>query len=316
MAWTSGGSLGTRGNATANQASSVLTTTRAIAASLECAVLVISVDNFQTTDGDEGAVSSISDSAGGTWEKIKEHCNGQGAAQAGVTCSMWLRQPGPALALGGTVTVNFTNATSRDASAMTGWVYGCRGGPIQIVGTNQNLGDASTGTSLAALDVATPNEELLRVRGISAELNSATAPTATLLWTLMTTLRSSNSAAAVHASAEFHISTAAGDASDFIHTSTADWATVYGALRETAPNYSLTATALAVGSPVADAPAVAQAHALVATSVAVASPELGAPALSEQVSEPEALPLIVGSPVIGSVAISQRHALAPKDTRE
>jgi hypothetical protein len=88
MAIASVGTLGTAVNTGNNQASIVLTTSATLEAG-NLGVIVISVDNNQTTDGDEGAVSGVVDSAGNTWLKGAEFTNGQGTAQTGATCSVW-----------------------------------------------------------------------------------------------------------------------------------------------------------------------------------------------------------------------------------
>lgn len=234
MAWASVGTLGTVGSATANQASLVLTTSAALEAG-NVGVVLVAVDNNQTTDGDEGAVSGVVDSAGNTWIKGREFTNGQGAAQAGIVCSLWYVLAGTTLASGGTITISFTNATSRDASSATAWEYTvAAGSTISVAGTNTLAEDAATNP--ASLDVTTANAEHLRIRAV-AEENNGTTFTQTAGWTKFTDAQSAGgggSAAKVAIHGEFHISTGTGDASDPSGiAAVADLASVYVALLET-----------------------------------------------------------------------------------
>jgi hypothetical protein len=92
-------------------------TTSAVAEAANVVVLVVAVDNNATVDGDEGAVSSVTDSAGGnTWTKAREFCNSQAALQAGATISVWFSKLTNQIASGGTITANFTNNTARRIS--------------------------------------------------------------------------------------------------------------------------------------------------------------------------------------------------------
>jgi len=112
--------LGTIQSKTANQSSLALVT-GATAAAGRLAWVTIAVDNATTTDGDGGAVSSITDTAGGnTWTKAIEFQNGQGSAQAGAVVSIWYSILVNQINRGGTITANFTSNTSRDAAAMAG----------------------------------------------------------------------------------------------------------------------------------------------------------------------------------------------------
>lgn len=233
MTFTSVGTLGSVGSANANQSSLVLTTSATLEKT-NLGVFILAVDNNQTTDGDEGAVSSVSDNAGNTWLKAVEFTNGQGAAQGGATCSFWYKMPnvGVQLTSGGTITANFTNASSRDAATAFAWEYTIiADGTVAVAGTNTLADDAADPSSL---DLTTSNEALLRIRGIASELNSTTNLTNTTNWTVMTVQRSSNTAAAQSVRGEFRIVTATNAASNPTLAS-ADHASVYVAFRELPP---------------------------------------------------------------------------------
>lgn len=244
MAWGSVGSLGTVGSATVNQTSLVLTTTATLEAG-NVGVLIISVDNNQTTDGDEGAVSGVQDSAGNIWSKGREYTNGQGGAQAGVTVSLWFVKATTQLTSGGTITASFTNSASRDASAASAWEFTVSAGATVSVDGGADLAEDAI-SNPGSLDVTTANAERLRIRAVAEENNGATM-TATAGWTKFTDERStgggaSNTKVAIHG--EFQIVTGTNAASDPSGlAANADLASVYVALKAvTAYTRSVSAT--------------------------------------------------------------------------
>lgn len=234
MAFASVGTGGTSLNTNNNQSSSSHTVATNNLTAGRLGVLIISVDNNQTTDGDENAVSSVADSTGvNTWSKGIEYCNGNGAAQAGATVSIWYCLAASNLDAGGSITWNFSNNSSRDESCSSLWIFSVgAGSTVAVEGTPAGLaGDAA---DAASLDVTTSNIECLRVRGIAAELNSATQMTATSggAWTLFSNTRSANTAAAMAVYGEHRIVTATNAASDPALPSNCDHASGYIAFRE------------------------------------------------------------------------------------
>lgn len=253
MAFTSIGSLGLANN-TANDQSSTSVTLSAQADAGNLAVVAVAVDNNQTTDGDEGAVSSITDSAGGnTWSKGAEYTNGQGAAQAGTTISLWYSVIANSIPATGSITANFTNSTSRDASVIQAWEYSIAGGnSVAVEGTPGT--QAVDGGDAAALDVTTANIECLRVRAIAVETNTTTAMTATTGWTRWSTSTSrvadkGSQTGSMLLDVEFIISTGTGSSSDpTLGTTVRDNSSVYVAFKETtAPTVIPTRMLLGVG---------------------------------------------------------------------
>lgn len=206
-------------------------------------VIIQAVDNNQTTDGDEGAVTSVTDDAAGStnvWQKAKEFCNGQGSAQAGATCSMWWCQLTTQLTTAHTITLNFSNSASRDASAVIigAWSVGA-GNSVAIEGTPGSL--ANDGADPGSLNVTTSNIECLRIRGIAGETNSTTALTPTAGWTAMDQRQTSGGSSATNMAVrgEYIISTGTGAASDPTWTA-ADCASVYVAFKEVASGTTFT----------------------------------------------------------------------------
>jgi hypothetical protein len=229
MAFASVRSEGTRNDITANQAS---TLTQPLTGSVgEFFVLIVAVDNNQTTDGDEGAVTSVTQTAN-TWTKAAEFCNGQGGAQAGATCSVWYMQCTTAFS-SENATINFSNSASRDKSANTVWIFSVGAGNSVAVEATNTL--ANDGADPGSLNATTANIECLRIRGIAGETNSTTALTVTSGWTAFSSTQTTGggSAANMAVRGEWRISTGTGDASDPTFTS-ADHASVYVAFKEVA----------------------------------------------------------------------------------
>ncbi len=226
------GSLGVIGNTTANQASIVLTTQTTAVAIGDLAVIVVGVDNSGTTDTEGAEISGVVSSPANTWIKAKEFTNGQAAAQAGATVSMWYTVATAAMAVGSTVTVSFTSSANRDAQAVIGWVFTKPAGDVAIEGSNTN---ATDGADPPALDATTRAIECLRIRGIGSEgAASGTAPslTPTGSWTAWGNGDSAAtmSAAEAYARAEHIISVGTGSSSNPTSWA-ADNASVYVAFR-------------------------------------------------------------------------------------
>ncbi len=181
MAFASVGIIGTSQSSTADQSSFVMTTTNTLEAG-NLGVICIGCDNNQTTDGDEGAVTGVVDSAGNTWSKAHEHTNGQGAAKAGATVGMWYVVAGAQLTGGGTITVSLSNNTSRDKTCATAFEYTIGAGKtVQVEATNQL---ATDGAAMGDLDAVTANIECLRIHAVCSEDTGASimSPTGFTNW--------------------------------------------------------------------------------------------------------------------------------------
>jgi len=230
MAWSDGARCLNGNSKAANQTSLTISNVINQVNIGNVAVLVVAVDNNQTTDGDEGAVTSVTDSGGNTWTKAAEFCNGQGAAQAGTTCSIWYTLATAAITT--SITANFSNSASRDASAAICHSFSMAAGSTVSVQATATL--ANDGADPGSLNVTTPNAEFLRVRGISGETSSTTDITATSGWGQSTFDQSAGGSAVTNQAArlEYRISTGTGDASDPTWTAV-DCASVYVAFKET-----------------------------------------------------------------------------------
>lgn len=242
------GTIGTANSKSADQTSLVLTTTQNLEAG-NVGILIIAVDNHQTTNGDEGAVSGVIDAVLNEWNKAKEFTNGQGSAQGGATCSMWYTKAASQLVAGSTITISFTNSTSRDASAATTLKFSVgAGSSIAVDATNQAADDAEKDPS--TLDVTTSNAERLRIRGIAVEHQPKTF-TATTGWTAFPRAASSGGSDTSNQIAwgESRIITATGAASSPVASAgSADIASCYVAFREVASDISMTGSLSMTGA--------------------------------------------------------------------
>jgi hypothetical protein len=231
MTFASKGTGSAVGSTTANQSSIALTTATTAMAVGDFGVVLVAGDNNQTTDGDEGMVTTVTDSVGNLWKKAVEFTNGQGTAQTGAVCSLWYTNCHIALGTGGTITANLSNAASRDAMCIAFFIFTKAAGQIGLlVGTPGTLADDALDPS--SLDVTTTAVSHLRVRGIGSETNSATALTVTASWTTIPGTQVGASAAAGSAvRGEFIVSALANQASNPTYVA-ADHASVYAAFEE------------------------------------------------------------------------------------
>lgn len=241
-----GAQLGGTANATADS-SSISMTTEAAASSGNLVVVAVAVDNNQTTDGDEGAVSSLTiDGVSAT--KAIEFCNGQGAAQAGCTVSVWYLQLSGNLSAGSTITANFTNNTSRDTQCIQAREYIVASGKtVSVEATNTVATDGTTQPS--SLDATTSNIECLRICAHAYETGISDANVANSLrasnsswsfwWTSGSLVRGSITVQPTRMTSivEGTVSTGTGKASQIGGLVTSgDWASAYVAFKATAAN--------------------------------------------------------------------------------
>lgn len=315
MAITAGSTIVSTGNSGNNQSSLVATAGSAVTANTQFLVAIFSTDNDATTDvTTDNVVSGVTDQGGGTWEKLGSFTNGQGAAQAGVTVQLWVRQPGPALNSGQTITFALNNSAARDATAVTIRSFNCASGATitadSLTGTSTQAIDANTLTSGAALAPTSGAGERLRVRACGCESNVSTNITPTASWTAFATGLSGTGTAATECMAlgEYIISTTTNQSSDPTHATSGDWASFYVALKENVSDV-VSATDLTVGSLALDTPSLVQQHALVATNLTTGSPSLDTPTLPGASSDLTATNVAVGAVTMPTPALVQKQVL-------
>lgn len=229
MSFSDGGSIGANGSTANNQASLTLAVTQQCNVG-ELVVLVIADDNRLTgADADGGEVSSVT-AGTNTFLLAKGWANNNAAAQAGAAVQIWYSVLTQQINNGANITINFTNSTLSDATAVTGRKFTTSGGDISVGVTNQLSNDAADPGSL---DATTSNREALRIRGIAAEVGNNTNLTATTNWTAWANGNSATTGTTgeMCARAEHRIFTGTGSASDPTYVS-ADCASAYVAFYE------------------------------------------------------------------------------------
>ena len=229
MAFTSNVSLGTA-NSTAASTTLALTTT-SIAEVGKLVVLIIAADNTSTVNtGSGNEITTISDTAGNAYVKLREFVNSQGAAAAGVTVSLWIARITTELASASTITI--TLGASRVSKCVSAHKFSVDSGF-----TYENMGGAdleNDAADLGAISLAgLPNREYLYIRASAQETN-ATTQTETLGYTLFTAATASTGVVATSVAtsgSEFKIVTSGNQTSDST-ASPVDSASVFVALRE------------------------------------------------------------------------------------
>src|SRR5947208_1550631 len=84
-------------------------------------ILVIAADNFNTTDGDNSELTTVIDSKGNTWDKVREFTNGNGTAATGATVAIFKSDVTVNVLVTDTITINFANTIT--ARAATIWAF-------------------------------------------------------------------------------------------------------------------------------------------------------------------------------------------------
>lgn len=241
-------SVGTLGNAVdAVSASSFTwtTTTNALSASGDLAILGITTDNLTTTDGATNDHTSVTGGTG-TWTKLGEYTNGEGSAGAGVTQSFWLFQSTGTNAIGTVFTMNLSGSVVDKAAQ--GWKFTVAAGNSLQNGSavQSNATDASNGYGSVAFSGLSSLPRLW-VRVLGKEANTTTNITVSTSFTRFTSMvRSRNNAAAVCNHGEFRINTSTGETSDPTLAVSGDTAAVFAALEEYTPSAGTTHAATGV----------------------------------------------------------------------
>lgn len=133
-------------------------------------IVVVAADNTSTgADGDNGEVSSITDSAGGnTWLKAREFTNTNAAAAAGATVSIWYSILVNGLS-GGTITANFASARVAKAIEIDAYTLAA-GSTVSIVGSDAKAVDGATNFGSPAV-TGLASAEHLWVIGVATEVD-------------------------------------------------------------------------------------------------------------------------------------------------
>lgn len=231
-AFSSVGSLANANNKTSSSSWSIATS-----AQLDqnnAGVLVIALDNQDTTDLSSNLCSSVSDVAGNDWVKAREFTNGQGAADAGATICIFYTKAKLNLSSGSNITV--TLSAAKTAKAATAWEFSINPTNVLVVGAGADLAnDALDAGSMTMSGLS--SQEYLFVRGGAVESNG-TSYTSSASYTNFThtsaTTAGGGAASNMGARGEFRVLTGTGDSTNPT-TSASDQASTYIAISEAAP---------------------------------------------------------------------------------
>jgi hypothetical protein len=197
-------------------------------------VLVIAVDNNDTSDGNTNLCSSVTDAAGNTWVKAREFTNSQGTVDIGATVCIFYTKASANLSSGGQITI--TLAAAKTAKAVAGWEFTM--GSANTLSVEDGAGLANDSADAGSMTLSgLANREHLFIRAVGIE-SSITSYTASTNYTACThsssTTSGGGSATNMGARCEFRILSGTGDSSNPT-TSASDQASAYVAINEDAP---------------------------------------------------------------------------------
>ena len=236
MAIASGGTLGTGVSSTSSTTFTLTTATNTLASG-NFAVLTVTTDNTATADGASTDHTAVSGGTG-NWSKLGEYTNGNGAAAAGVTTSLWLFEATGTVSTGTVITI--TLGTARVDKVASFWKFTVAAGKILELDTEPatnpigNGVDASNGFGSVAFSGLTSLSRLY-FRGLGKEANTTTAITVSSSFTAITGNRSRNNASAITLRGEFRINTSTGETSNPTLAVSGDTAGLFAALIEADP---------------------------------------------------------------------------------
>lgn len=232
MAWSVFNSLNMgAGNKTASM--SLSSTGNSIGAAIgEVVFIQVVKDNASTTNGETNEVTSVTDSVGNTYTKIKEWCNSRGSANAGTVVALFYTVVTATIATTTTHTANFSASTA--AKTMIGFAFRVNAGSTVSVQDTPATTTANNSTNPGSLDVTTPNAEFLRLRVIGAETSDFNPNTITSGWGTLAEGETSGGASHTNQGnrGEIIIYTGTNNASAPALNSNADSASIYVAMKE------------------------------------------------------------------------------------
>ena len=234
MAFASGGTVGTANSTTSGPTLALTPDALATLGVGEIGVLTIGVNNQSSTDGNTSEIASVTDTGGNTWTNLREFCNSQGAADAGVTVSVWVTKATGALTVLDTVTITLANTKTSKAASL--WKFTvAAGSTVQVAsgGAGDLATDGGDAGSIALADL--PSKEYLFFRGEAGENNGASyTPTANYTAITQAIADTGNNNTSMTAQGEFRILTGTGDTTDPDTVNNRDWASTMLALEEVA----------------------------------------------------------------------------------
>lgn len=222
------------GPSAASSTSWTLTTTAAVDVG-EIGVLRTASDNISSVDGDNNEIVSVTGGTG-TWDKLSEYTNSQGAAAAGVTISAWVFTPSGSNAIGTVLTITLASARTQKVAALEKWTTGSGTSLRQtteaaVVTSQVDAGGGFGASSYTGLT----NLERLYLRVLGAEMSTTASVSPTSGFSALSTFRSSTSSP-VSLLGEQRVATSTGETSNPSFTPVADKAGMFFALEEYTPS--------------------------------------------------------------------------------
>lgn len=195
-------------------------------------VLIVSSDNYDTGDVDDGAINSVTDSVGNKWKKRGEWQKGSTGAGTGVIVSVWTTVATTNLTTGGTITVHFyDDGVGPTAKAATGRQFSFTGGSALHIAGYSTLAEAVDPSNMTLSGLA--SNPYLWIRAVGQE-NATTTWTSSTNYTAFTHTTSTTSggvtATNIGARGEFRIFTGTTDSTNPTGVA-ADNASIYLAIQ-------------------------------------------------------------------------------------
>jgi hypothetical protein len=228
-AWTFIADRGTAQNKTSGN-TLTLTPTATLAAG-RVAVVRASSDNDSSATGDgESSRHTVSDSAGNSWTKIREHTFGGGGAGAGVTHSLWYSVLGTQLTTSSTVTLTLGSAVTAKAMALSEFSV-AEGLTVSLTAQNGNQG---TGTNNVTVSLSSLTEqEYLFLGSVGTEGPNGDTFTQDSDYQSLASIGTTGGGGATNVSLRggYRIATLTGDTYNPTLGTSRDWVAILGALR-------------------------------------------------------------------------------------
>lgn len=202
-------------------------------------VVNVGKDNSQTTDGHTNEITSVTDSAGNTYFKVDEYCNGQAAAGGGAVGAVFWSVVTNAMTSGSTtITAHFSPSLSSGACAINAWKWSIgAGNDVVVASSTVNAFDAASAGSLTLSSLT--SREYLFFRGIDSEASTTTL-TVTASFTSLGRAAGGTGTGAILSHGEFRIDTNTTSTSNPT-TGSADGVSLFVAFYEvTRPSSSIT----------------------------------------------------------------------------
>ncbi|MGQ0565590.1 MAG: hypothetical protein ACT4OK_11035 [Gemmobacter sp.] len=228
------GDWGTGSHATSATSFTFTTSTTALS-SLMSAMLIVVTDNVSTSSGETNLHTSITGGTG-SWTKVAEYTNGEGAAGAGVTTSLWIFDASGSVPTGTTITINLAEAVVD--KCCSGHVFARDSDKkLRIVaGSSPQFSevDAATGFGSSTISGLT-SKQYLFIRALGKEANSTGNITPTSSYGTFGAQRSRNDASAVLVRGERRVVTTTSQTSNPSMSVTGDTAGIFVAIEEYVP---------------------------------------------------------------------------------